>query len=100
MSFFEVTTYIYGGIVFGGGYLQLKFLNVAMAVYDQAEIGAINEASLILLNLLSGIVILSEYQFYSYGELAILFICGMVCITGIYIIVTKPNIKFPALKKS
>ena len=86
------STYIYWFIAFCGSYLQLRFLNVAMENYDQAEIGPINESSLILLNLICGGIILNEQKLYKWYELLILFMCSVVCIIGIYIFISKPKI--------
>ena len=65
-----------------------------MKIYDQAEIGPVNEASLILLNLINGTIILDEQRLYKWWELLVLFFCAMICMCGIYIIVQKPYIPF------
>lgn len=63
-----------------------------MKNYDQAEIGPINESSLILLNLICGGIILNEQKLYLWWELVILLMCCIVCILGIKIFISKPKL--------
>jgi hypothetical protein len=62
-----------------------------MINYDQAEIGPINESSLILLNLVCGGVILNEQKKYIWWELMLLFSCAGITIIGIYTFIAKPK---------
>lgn len=63
-GFSMVSTYVYIMIVIPGSILQLKLVNHAMEVYNQAEIGPIYSSSLILLHMLSGGIILDEQALY------------------------------------
>ena len=69
-----------------------------MEVYNQAEIGPIYSSALILMNMLSGIVILNEKDLYSGKEMGMLVLYSMLCILGIAIIAKKPTV--PCCKKS
>lgn len=54
------STYVYMVITTVTSNLQLFFINMAMKFYDQSKIGPVNVASLILLNLFCGCIILDE----------------------------------------
>jgi ATP/ADP translocase len=86
-----VSTYIYLCIVVPGAVIQLKLVNHAMEVYNQAEIGPIYSSSLILLHMLCGGIILDEKALYSRTEILELLGYSMICILGIYIIARKPS---------
>ena len=87
-----LSTYGYMMIVIPGAVLQLKLVNHAMEVYNQAEIGPIYSSSLILLHMLSGGIILNEKALYTRKEIWMLIVYSMVCILGIYIIAKKPSV--------
>lgn len=87
------TTYIYFIVAWGGAFIQLSCLNLAMVNYDQAEIGPLNESLLILLNLICGGIILDEQRLYKWWQLILLLGCSLICIIGIIIFITKPKIK-------
>lgn len=90
------STYMYILIVVPGAIYQLKLLNYAMALYNQAEIGPIYLSSIIMCHLLSGAVILDEADIYTDMELVLLFGFSLFCIAGIYVIAKKP--KFPCYR--
>jgi hypothetical protein len=90
------STYMYIIIVVPGAIYQLKLLNYAMALYNQAEIGPIYLSSIIMCHLLSGAVILDEADIYTDMELVLLFAFSLFCIAGIYVIAKKP--KFPCYR--
>jgi len=87
-----LSTYTYLMIVIPGAVLQLKLVNHAMEVYNQAEIGPIYSSSLILLHMLCGGIILNEKALYTRNELYVLIFYSLICILGIYIIAKKPAI--------
>ena len=87
-----LSTYAYIMIVIPGAVLQLKLVNHAMEVYNQAEVGPIYSSSLILLHMLSGGIILNETVLYTRGEIWMLIFYSMICIAGIYVIAKKPNL--------
>lgn len=59
-GWYMLSTYMYLLIVIPGAIYQLKLLNYAMALYNQAEIGPIYSSSIILMHMLSGAIILDE----------------------------------------
>ena len=86
------STYVYMVITTVTSNLQLFFINMAMKFYDQSKIGPVNVASLILLNLFCGCIILDEQQLYETWELCYLVGCSFIVIVGIWIIIRKPQI--------
>ena len=91
-GWFMLSTYIYLLIVVPGAIYQLKLLNHAMELYNQAEIGPIYSSSIILMHMLSGAVILNEQEFYTKSQLLALLGLSLVIILGIYLIARKPRI--------
>jgi hypothetical protein len=61
----QVSFWVYLAIVLSGAILQIKLVNRAMEVYNQAEIGPIYSSALILMNMFSGIIILDEKTLYT-----------------------------------
>ena len=80
------STYMYIIIVVPGAIYQLKLLNYAMALYNQAEIGPIYSSSIILMHMLSGAIILDEQDLYTNLQLMVLFFLSLLIISGIYLI--------------
>jgi hypothetical protein len=62
-----------------------------MEVYNQAEIGPIYSSALILMNMLSGVIILDEKELYTTREMGMLVLYSLLCIIGIAIIAKKPQ---------
>jgi hypothetical protein len=90
-GFLMFSTYVYWAIAGIGAILQLYLVNQAMINYNQAEIGPINESSLILLNLVCGGVILNEQKKYIWWELMLLLSSAAITIVGIYTFIAKPK---------
>ena len=64
-----ITTYIYIGIIIPTALLKLAIYNSSMALYDQSENGPIFASFFIVIQIISGTIILDEIQLYSYSEL-------------------------------
>ena len=62
-----------------------------MENYDQIEIVPIYESSLILMNIICGCLILSEYELYEWQQLLSLLACSLICIFGVFQIMKKPK---------
>lgn len=88
---FAVSTICYGAIALPLVMLQLKSLNVVMENYEQLNATPIYESSLIMMNITCGIIILHESQLYEWHQLLLLILCASIIISGVYIIVNKPN---------
>lgn len=85
-------TWLYFVLMWSASFVQLRNLNRSMALYDQIEIVPIYQASLILLNMLSGVVIMQESSKYQSSELIFLLVCLIVCISGVFTIAKRPNL--------
>lgn len=70
---------------------QLRAINIVMENYDQIKASPIYESSLILNNIICGIIILNERRNYAPEELFILFLCGLVVATGSALLVSSPK---------
>jgi hypothetical protein len=97
-SFKFISTYVYILIVVPGAVLQLKLVNHAMEVYNQAEIGPIYSSALIIFQMLSGGIILDEFSIYQTRELITLVGFSLICILGIYVLAKKPY--FPCFENT
>ena len=65
-----LTTYIYIAIILPTALMKLAVYNSSMAIYDQSENGPIFAAFFIVIQIISGAIILEEITLYSYFELA------------------------------
>lgn len=84
-------TWLYFTLLMATALVQLRSLNKAMHLYDQIEIVPIYQASLILLNMLCGSVIMKESNDYSNQDFIFLLLCLIICISGVYTIAKRPK---------
>ena len=83
------STYLYAVIGIGGAIYNLVLVNWAMTIYNQAEIGPIFSAFLIIFQISSGAFIENEKELYSFEEMLLLLFYSLVCIAGIFLIARK-----------
>ena len=69
--------------------LQMHLLNLAMKYYDQIEVIPICMTSLIVCQILCGLLFLDEISYYSAGGLSGIFAGSFVCVIGIMFLMKK-----------
>ena len=92
--------YIYIAIALAIGILQLNILNKSMELYDQVDTIPIYQSSLILLNIASGAIIMQESELYTTGEFLLLVFCGLISVSGVWLIIRKPPPKASTVSTS
>lgn len=85
-----ISTYVYIMIVIPTAFLKLVIYNNSMAMYDQSENGPIFAAFFILIQIISGAILLNEGVLYNTFEMVQLTFYSSICIMGIYILANKP----------
>ena len=89
------TTYFYISIIIPTALLKLAIYNSSMSIYDQSENGPIFASFFIVIQIISGAIILDEIQLYTSLELFKLIVSSFICILGIYILAIKPGQEIP-----
>jgi hypothetical protein len=86
-------TWLYFTLLMATALVQLRSLNKAIHLYDQIEIVPIYQASLILLNMLCGSVIMKESSDYTNQDFLFLLFCLIICISGVFIVQKRPKMR-------
>ena len=69
--------------------LQTYMLNMSMKHYNNIDVMPMHQSFTLLSWLISGLVLLDESKFYTWGELAMLFASAALIIIGIFILTKK-----------
>lgn len=94
------SVWMYMGIALACGGLQLKFINKSMELYDQVETIPIYQSSLILMNICAGTIVMQESRLYTVDEFIPIIFFGLISISGVWLIIKKPNTKNTGIKSS
>ena len=78
---------------------QLKLLNKVMELFEQVDVIPVYQSSLILLNIAAGSIILEERKLYSGQEMLNILLCGLISISGVWIIIKKPQSRIKCSSK-
>ena len=76
---------------FGFAALQTYLLNLSMKYYNNTDVNPIYESFRMISWMLSGLILLDESKFYTWGELFQLFGCVFFIIAGIYVLTMKQS---------
>merc|ERR1712110_255861 len=71
--------------------ITLIYVNYGIKYYDQIEVMPIYQTSLLLHNILVGLLCLNELKFYTYGMLSGIGTSTLICAVGIYVLLEKNN---------
>ena len=81
----------------GTAILTLMYVNYGIKYYDQIEVMPIYQTSLLLHNILVGLLCLNELKFYTFGMLSGIAASTLICSLGIYILLEKNKEKKAAI---
>lgn len=73
-------------------FFQLKFLNKAIAKYQQIEVAAIYQVNLMVFTILCGLILLQEAKAYTNASLCLILVCTCLCLGGIFTLMIKQNL--------
>mmetsp|Transcript_64120 Transcript_64120/g.88688 ORF Transcript_64120/g.88688 Transcript_64120/m.88688 type:complete len:103 (+) Transcript_64120:1047-1355(+) len=90
-AFREAPLYLFVAIGGIGAALCVGILNMAMRNYNQLEVMPIYQSSIIVNTLMCGLFILNEQRFYSVLNIVYICLCCMLCISGDFVILKKPD---------
>ena len=77
--------------------ITLIYVNYGIKYYDQIEVMPIYQTSLLLHNILVGLLCLNELKFYTYGMLSGIGTSTLICAVGIYVLLEKNKDKRKAI---
>ena len=77
--------------------VTLIYVNYGIKYYDQIEVMPIYQTSLLLHNILVGLLCLNELKFYTFGMLGGIGLSTCICSFGILILLEKNKEKGPAI---
>ena len=77
--------------------ITLIYVNYGIKYYDQIEVMPIYQTSLLLHNILVGLLCLNELKFYTYDMLSGIAFSTLICALGIYVLLEKNKEKRAAI---
>lgn len=80
--------------------VTMIYVNYGIKYYDQIEVMPIYQTSLLLHNILVGLLCLNEIKFYTFGMLGGIGISTFICSIGIFVLLEKNKDKGPAIHES
>jgi len=76
--------------------LQLKFLNSAIASYQQIDFSAVYQVTVMIFTVICALILLDEASAYSWSGLAAVMAFTGLCVLGIYTVTLKTSSTAPA----